>query len=119
MRCFYHSQTDAVGTCKACSKGVCEACAVDTGGGLACRQGCVEAVRALDDLIQRNLRVTAVSQRAPYVFPLFLVFMGIGFSVAPFLAGSRPNPFGVFLGLLFVALGGYFFWVARKVRGGT
>lgn len=34
MKCFYHSQADARGICKNCSKGLCEECAVDVGNAL-------------------------------------------------------------------------------------
>jgi hypothetical protein len=36
VKCFHHPSDDAVGLCKACGKGVCRACAVDLGEGLAC-----------------------------------------------------------------------------------
>ena len=51
MRCFYHPEREAVGLCKACSKGLCTSCAVDLGHGIA------EAVTALHSLIARNARL--------------------------------------------------------------
>jgi hypothetical protein len=45
MKCFYHHDQDAVGECKSCGKGLCPACAVDLGKGLACRQRCEDNVR--------------------------------------------------------------------------
>lgn len=29
MRCYYHHDVDAVGICKACSKGICPECSAD------------------------------------------------------------------------------------------
>lgn len=50
MRCFAHGDVDAVGLCSACDRGVCTACAVDMGRGLACRGRCEPEVRRLLDL---------------------------------------------------------------------
>lgn len=47
MKCFHHPSDDAVGLCKACGKGVCRACAVDLGEGLACANSCEVAAREL------------------------------------------------------------------------
>lgn len=35
MRCLNHRDREAVGTCKACSKGLCAECAVDLADGRA------------------------------------------------------------------------------------
>ncbi len=50
MKCFAHHEADALGVCSACGRGVCEACAVDMGRGLACRERCEPEVRRLLDL---------------------------------------------------------------------
>ena len=59
MRCFYHHDREAVGTCKSCGKGVCPECAVDLGKGLACRGHCEEDARAVIELIERNIKLSA------------------------------------------------------------
>ena len=56
MKCFYHYDRDAVGTCKACGKGLCPACAADLGYGLACRSRCEETANALQTLVNYNVR---------------------------------------------------------------
>jgi hypothetical protein len=40
MKCFYHVDRDAVGTCSQCSKAACRECIHDIGGGMLC-QGCM------------------------------------------------------------------------------
>ena len=50
MKCFKHGDVDAVGVCKWCGKGLCADCAVDTDGGLACRDSCEEKVKKLSEL---------------------------------------------------------------------
>ena len=61
MKCFYHHDEEAVGSCKSCGKGVCPACLVDLGKGLACRQRCEDDVRALIALIDNSLQMGAKS----------------------------------------------------------
>jgi hypothetical protein len=58
MRCFYHHEKETVGQCKSCGKGVCAECAVDLGKGLACHGRCEEQVRALIELIDRNIELS-------------------------------------------------------------
>jgi hypothetical protein len=47
MECFHHEGAPAVGSCRACLKGLCRRCAVELDGGLACPGGCEPMVRAL------------------------------------------------------------------------
>jgi hypothetical protein len=69
MRCFYHQDREAVGSCKSCGKGVCAECAVDLGKGLACRNRCEDAAKALIQLIDRNLQLVASPTKAHLVVP--------------------------------------------------
>ena len=63
MRCFSHPDQDAVGICKSCQKGVCTACAVDLGKGLACRTTCEADVRALISLIDASMRISPMGTK--------------------------------------------------------
>jgi hypothetical protein len=54
MRCFHHRDRDAVAACKNCGRGLCPACAVDVGNGLACPGACEAEVRSLNRVIERN-----------------------------------------------------------------
>jgi hypothetical protein len=72
MRCFYHQEKESVGLCKYCAKGLCVECAIDLGKGLACKGKCEEGVRAVIELVDRNIkslasvpRVQVTSQRPP------------------------------------------------------
>src|SRR5205823_9870456 len=58
MKCFYHQDRDAVGSCKSCGKGLCPECAVDLGKGLACRSRCEEDAKAVIGLIDRNIKIS-------------------------------------------------------------
>jgi len=90
MKCFYHREADAVGSCKACSKGLCAACAVDVGMGLACREACEEQVRSLNQLIDRNIRVSPASEQV------------LGKHAGAYFA---PGVFQILAGVVFVLLG--------------
>jgi hypothetical protein len=69
MRCFYHQDKEAVGTCKACGKGVCVECAVDLGKGLACRGLCEESARAIIQLVDRNVQLSTTPTKAQLIVP--------------------------------------------------
>ena len=118
MKCFYHQSEDAVGLCKACSKGVCPSCAIDVGGGLACRETCVEAVKAINSLVTRNVKISVVNKRATYVWPIFFFVMGSIFLLESLLGSRRPEPFGLVLGIAFACLSLYLGWLQRSALRG-
>jgi len=61
MECFYHQGAPAVGSCRACLKGLCRRCAVELPGALACPSGCEESARALVASIAQSVRYQGVS----------------------------------------------------------
>jgi hypothetical protein len=63
MRCFYHQDKEAIGSCKSCGKGLCPECAVDMVRGLACRGRCENDVLAIIDLVDRNIRLQPTATR--------------------------------------------------------
>jgi hypothetical protein len=54
MKCYNHTDIDAVGICKNCNKGVCISCAIDVGNGIACSETCANEVKQINVLIERN-----------------------------------------------------------------
>ena len=111
MKCYYHHDADAVGLCKACSKGICPQCATDVGGGLACTAGCIEEVKGINALIRSNAGATRVNRRAMYAWPVFMLILGALFMAAPLLSGKPFQWFPVLSGGVFalfgLILGGY------------
>jgi hypothetical protein len=79
MRCFNHTDRDAIGTCKSCSKGLCSECAADLDHGLACRGKHEQNVVSLNSMVVRASQVQATTIRAKYVTPVFTAFMGVMF----------------------------------------
>lgn len=102
MRCFNHQDREAVGSCKACAKGLCGECAVDLGHGLSCQGPHEAVVSSCNAIIQYNSRVVAVASGNTYLFPAFLTAMGavfIGFGYHRY--GSVLN-LPIMIGCLFV-----------------
>jgi hypothetical protein len=50
MKCFNHSEVDAIGVCKHCNKGLCRECAVEAAGSLSCRGACEQQVALVNRL---------------------------------------------------------------------
>jgi hypothetical protein len=111
MRCFYHHDREAVGSCKSCGKGLCPECAVDLTKGLACRGRCEADTRALIQLIDNNLqmqptaaRLIKTGDRLRLVGALFFLAVGAVF----FLYGWRTEReihFVTTLGICFLIYG--------------
>jgi len=56
MRCFYHSDQEAVGICKNCHRGICIECFQEVGDGLACKGRCEPQVEKLNTLLKLSSR---------------------------------------------------------------
>ncbi len=88
MKCFYHPQMDAVGSCEHCSRGLCRDCASEREGGLACRGRCEAAVDAVAALIRRNVQVGVRAR--PVSLVACIVFLGALISLL-YLALNEEN----------------------------
>ena len=88
MRCFYHAEAEAVGTCKHCHRGICSTCAAERNGGLACRGRCETAVDQVSALIARNIQVGGRGQ--PLSFVALAVFV-TAFGALLYLAVNEEN----------------------------
>ena len=116
MNCFNHTDRAAVGTCKACCKGLCSECAADLGHGLSCRGNHEKRVEELEKLISRNVLVQDTARGAKYVTPVFLLFMGAVFTIYGWLY-AKTGKFVVILGMGFLVYGAYVLVVNRRAFG--
>jgi hypothetical protein len=89
MKCFYHPQSDAAGTCKHCHRGLCHECASERDGGLACRGRCEAQVDAVTALVRRNIQVGLKSR--PVSLVAFIVFLAALITLV-YLAVNEENP---------------------------
>lgn len=123
MKCFYHHDRDAVGTCKSCGKGVCPECAVDLQKGLACRNRCEDEARAVIALIDQNIKISprtaqlldagksARARAATFHFVMGAIFVVWGF--------TDPDRFIflIILGVCFLMFGAFSILQARRIEG--
>ena|SRR5690348_6265815 len=96
MKCFKHSQLDAVGVCKHCYKAVCPECTIDTGYGVACSPQCQEELTVVKALIERNKNVQAATAKAygrniTWLFLFAVLFVTFG------LIERKDFSFSIFL----------------------
>ena len=66
MRCFHHTDREAVAVCRTCGRGLCADCGEDIGRGRACRGDCAEWGRDYVGLLEesvRNYRIRAQQQK--------------------------------------------------------
>ena len=80
MRCYRHHEREAVGTCKACGKGLCEDCTSDLGHGLACKGEHEELVKTYNMIIERNAALYTAAPKNIWIAPAFYAFMGALFA---------------------------------------
>ncbi len=120
MRCYYHQEKEAVGSCKSCGKGLCPDCAVDLGKGLACRGRCEEDVRAVTALIERNIKLSPKTEqlietgrKVRLGGAVFLLLCGLVFTGWSLLSGEGFS-FMMILGCCFLVYGGYGILQERK-----
>jgi hypothetical protein len=97
MRCFYHTDREAVGTCRACSKGLCPECAVDLDVALGCKGRHEGAARRLALSQARASRLASI-------LPVFLIGLGAVWGAWGLL--SRPlSIFMIITGVGFAVFG--------------
>ena len=79
MRCFVHQDREAVGTCRACNKGLCPACVNDLGHSISCRGDCERKAHTLNAQVAQSAVVFSTQRRNRFFGPAFFVAMGVGF----------------------------------------
>ncbi|MHB8524314.1 MAG: hypothetical protein ACYDH9_26640 [Limisphaerales bacterium] len=121
MRCFYHQDKDAVGSCKSCGKGLCAECAVDLGKGLACRGHCEADAQAVISLIERNIQLQPTTTRlieagssARLAGALFFLVTGALFLIYG-LRSERDMTFIAILGACFLVFGIFHLLWSRRI----
>jgi sulfite exporter TauE/SafE len=83
MNCYYHHDRSAIGICKHCQRGLCPDCAALVNDSLACKDRHEENVRAVNQMLERNLltsaRTVANYRRSAWFYLLTgLLFAGFG-----------------------------------------
>jgi hypothetical protein len=119
MRCFYHEDKEAVGTCKSCGRGLCRECAVELPKSLACRGRCEADAQAVSQLIDRNIQISGASSRLARTGRNSRVAIGlfhVAIGVAMLMGGLHSQlPMITFLGIALLAYGIYWLFLAWKL----
>jgi hypothetical protein len=76
MRCYNHHDKDAVGTCKACGRGLCPTCAAEVEKAVACRDRCESDVSMLLGLNRNALQYARTAKQARYLAPTMFIVVG-------------------------------------------
>jgi hypothetical protein len=79
MKCFYHNESDAVGVCRHCLKGICAECAVDFGDGLACKDHCESKAKATAQLVANTINAQKGLKTGRLLGPSFAMVLGLIF----------------------------------------
>ncbi len=117
MRCFNHGDREAVGSCKACHKGLCHECATDMGHGLACKATHEAMVETYNSIIQKNARLYGAATKGRFGAPLFYAFMGVVFGGYGLFARDHVETLLVILGGGFIAFSLFCYLQGKKVFG--
>jgi hypothetical protein len=117
MHCFNHPTNPAVGICKYCNKGVCPACAADTGHGLACHGLCETEVQTIHEIVSLNKRVvrnakTSYGRSALFVLFAGLIFIALGVILA---ASTIMGYLFMVLGLGFIGYAGFTYSLGKRI----
>jgi hypothetical protein len=104
MRCFVHQEAEAVGTCRACNKGLCPSCAVDLGHSITCKGACEIKANAINSQLANNAVLLQTQRRNKLYAPLFFVVIGVLFAIFAQDGKSLLN-LGTVMGGSFVIFG--------------
>jgi hypothetical protein len=122
MKCFYHAEKDAVGTCSQCGKAACRDCIQDVGGALLCK-GCMvlklqahaERKEAKAAVIQLTREAAGRKIRTSKI--LFVVIAALAFLIGiaqafASLTDPKAPPFLAFFAMVPVGslFAGYLIW---------
>lgn len=101
MKCYTHSGVDAVGSCKACGKGICHECATDLGHGLACTGVHETRVENLNTIISKNIDAMEAAPKNLLILPVFYLVMGMVFAYFGYASGRGISALASMLGIAF------------------
>jgi hypothetical protein len=117
MRCFNHPDSEAVGTCKHCFKGICRECVKDSGHGIACSLQCMDEIKSLYEVLNRNKQMYSIAAKTHSRNAIWLGLLAAGF-IAFGLWIKNDIVFAVYLfgmGALFVVGATFSFLNSRKM----
>jgi hypothetical protein len=126
MRCYTHSDTDAVAICQHCGKALCRTCTTAVGTKMSCHGDCEKEVENTNMILKRgkqNIESGNVALRSNaksyYATGLLIVLAGTIFLISGF---KDQNIFQVKLlcwglGFIFFGTGFYMYILGNRIIG--
>jgi D-arabinose 1-dehydrogenase-like Zn-dependent alcohol dehydrogenase len=114
MRCFNHPETESIGICKSCQRGLCLVCATDLQHGLACKGKHEQEVAMLNTMIDQSAKIHSFAPWTRNAAPLFCAFIGAVFAGFGLLRGRGLTDPSVILGSGFVVFAIYSYIYNKK-----
>ena len=87
MKCYVHSDVEAVGVCVACGKGVCQECAVTVSGKAYCRDCAASGTTLAQPAKTNNLAITSLVLGIVSIPLTFCYYVGIPIGIAALVTG--------------------------------
>jgi hypothetical protein len=115
MKCYNHNSVDALGTCKACSKGICNECLTDVGNGIACTSTCIDEVKEVNALVEKNKTAHQRASKINIKRGYFYAGIGLVFLIINLQMGTDEE-FILLIGLMIFLLGVYSIYVGYKQK---
>src|SRR5882724_3744284 len=92
MKCFTHSNVDAVALCKSCGRALCLECVTEVGLSCSCKGRSETVVATMDDLIERGLTAYLKSSATQMRNGILIILLGVLFVLFSLPTGAR-SPF--------------------------
>ena len=116
MRCYNHHDTDAVGICKFCGRGLCPGCATEVEKAVACRDRCEADVVTLLSLNRNALQYARTTKQARYLGPV--IFIVLGAMLMTMGLTFEGIDFAMFAGAIVLAIGVTFLILQHRMAKG-
>lgn len=101
MKCFNHSEIDAVGVCKSCGRALCHDCIAEVGLSCSCKGRCEADVASLNDITERGKTVYQKHSAFYWWTGIFALMLGILFAGPGIVSFFRGEPGQGLLTLVF------------------
>ncbi|MCX6899717.1 MAG: hypothetical protein NT105_13590 [Verrucomicrobia bacterium] len=120
MRCFNHSEIEAVAVCKSCGRALCHDCITEVGLGCSCKGRCESDVASINDLAERNRTVYQKNSAIYWWSGIVLISFGVliagyGTVAAMFSKDLAGSLWTLLYGVLAIASGFGCFVAARRI----
>jgi hypothetical protein len=115
MKCFYHPEVDAIGSCKNCGKGLCFQSCAEIEGGLACKYKCEEEVAGLMKMLTQSQKHASRYQpmHDTRVGAILVAALGLASLTTYFESGLQSY---LVIALVLLGLVAYILSASRRVK---